>query len=214
MNLTELRILTRSHLNDAVKPPKLDGFWTQSEVDTAINVAVAKIHGTIAGMDRQAFTTKATFATVSGSRSYNVPVGLYSIERIEHVDTGEIIDPTILDEEGAYYVETMVMTPGRPYMYLVRNNFIDLLPTPDGVYSLVIYYQSGPAKLILPNDIPAIPEIHHDLIAIFAALTCSFKNAEVRQDLMQMYREREYDLVKQIAMSGQGNPHVHGAYED
>lgn len=96
----------------------------------------------------QRFLASSTFSTVAGTTTYALPADFNHLVSIDLVANGvktwlvpyEMHErPTLTDSSVAYN--------GVPFTYRLRGSNVELLPSPDGVYSCTLWYTSDPSTL-------------------------------------------------------------------
>lgn len=99
------------------------------------------------------------FATVSGTSQYAVPPDMAALFRVWD-DTNK----KKLQKRGVRFiaVQRLNVPNGKPGFYVHSNNFIQLVPTPDAIYNINVYYLTIPADLVADTDVPVFPQGWHD----------------------------------------------------
>ena len=100
-----------------------------------------------------------SFSTVVGTDRYTVPADLNFMKRLWD-DTSK----KKIFKRGARFVASVPLNwaTGRPRFYFRTDDWIQILPSCDKIYSLMLYYQSQPAVLVAGTDTPVIPTAWHD----------------------------------------------------
>lgn len=103
-----------------------------------------------------------TFPTVSGTQDYGLPTDLLEIIKVRNqtegwqIKKGDYIDSADKQERSDSVIES------RPLHYIRYRNFIRLEPTPDGVYTIELFYRAGVIALSLDADEPILPVPWHE----------------------------------------------------
>lgn len=200
MNRANIRTLIRTFLNEPT-----EGLWLDTELNTAINLANQKINAVINSIDEDYFTTSKTFSTTALSKSYAFPSDCQRIRRLEHYSTADASDVIRLDEIGFPRTELQGDWPfsqsGKPMRYQVRGTQFDLLPIPDAVYTMKIYYDQRQVDMTQDTDSPIAPSEFHDMLSIWATILALPKD-ENRDDtnFKTLWDNRYNDLI--LAISG------------
>ena len=106
-----------------------------------------------------------SFATIAETARYTVPDDLAVLFRVWD-DTNKIK----LTKRGIRYLATVPRgTPsGQPRSYVRTKDFIQLLPTPDAVVTIKIFYLTEIGDLVDDTDTPVLPLAWHDGIILKA----------------------------------------------
>src|SRR3989304_6359844 len=200
MNRSAIRSFIRTFLNEAT-----EGFWLDTELNTFINLANQKVNILIDNIDEDFFTTSKTFQTTANSKTYAWPSDCKRIRRIEHYNASDASDITRLDEITFPRTEMQGDWPfsasGKPRRYQVRGANFDLLPIPDAVYTMKIYYDQRQTDLLQETDSPISPIDFHDMVAIWATiLACPKDPDRDSTEFKTLWDNRESDLI--LAISG------------
>lgn len=216
MNLGEIRTLVRTNI-DEITP----GFWTEAQITRYINVANQKVNSIIDAMDGDFFTVRVVFSTVALTRTYELPTTFREMVRLEHYSLTDQNDIQVLEElpfprtEGAG--EYPFSQAGKPGRYTLHGTVYDLLPIPDAVYPMRMFFKER--QLDMSNETahaPASPLEFHDMVAIYATIQALQKNHEDASAFSAIWADRKEDLI--MAMSsgrkGQDPEYVEGFMED
>lgn len=102
-----------------------------------------------------------TFPTVSGTKDYQLPSALAAIISVRDKTTGQKITKTDVRDDAGQESENSDVQ-GIPCKYIRFRNFIRFEPTPDGVYSVEIFYKADVVDLSADGDEPILPESWHE----------------------------------------------------
>ena len=201
MTRNELQSQVRTLLNEPV-----EGFYLDSEIVSAINTANDLINSILLRLrPEQVFLAYAAASTVTGQKSYCLPVDTIHVNRVALLNTltnpddiKRILLPYPQFNSGLTTYSPTGKDAGEPTHFLGRGSKkqIDLFPTPDGIYFLQIAYDFRGTKLNTGVDIPALSEEHHFALALYAAYLVSLKNpVETRNDLHDLFMARKEDII-------------------
>ena len=191
MNLAALVTATRDELNEPTA-----GFWSDTELKRWINRASMDL----AESARLAAATSTTVTTVSGTEKYNLPSDFGAVRQVELVDASNSNDFTELD---AMSIDLREDDTGEPTGYYVEDDDLYVIPKPDGVYSLRVWYVKRGTTLSADADTPIIPTEFHDLIVLFAVSQAKRKDDDAafqvyandyeagKRDMMIKLRDRQ-----------------------
>lgn len=106
-----------------------------------------------------------SFTTAVGTNRYTMPPDLAALFRVWN-DT----EKTKLQKRGVRFLATARknVPNGKPRYYVRVKDFIQVMPTPDGIYNLMIFYLTTTTDLVADLDIPVIPLPWHDGIVLKA----------------------------------------------
>lgn len=106
--------------------------------------------------------------TIQGEHRYNLPDDTSVVLRIKNLTVEQKLKK-IGDRRSSEYVgRSRTDSQGAPTMYARYRGFFELTPTPDGVYSLEVFYKYGVGKLQADSDVPVIPASWHHGIVLMA----------------------------------------------
>lgn len=205
MNLSQLRSLTRTYLNEdagATQP-----FWSDATLNDLINVGVRKVYNLILSLSRYHYTKRVTFTTTPGVEYYNLPADLKDLRLVTRVgsDGTELPMnrlylpypfPWVEGHEIASTSDTAQATEASSYM--VVGGTIRINPIPTSTYTIRLYYEARLTPLVADTDTPPFDDDYHDMAAKWAAVEARVKNAEKADDLIVLYKERHQDLVQDL----------------
>lgn len=95
------------------------------------------------------------FDTVDGTASYGLPSVAGSVFKVWDTTT-----PGKLSKKGPHWYASIATEHenGQPLYYVRFRQHIILVPTPDGVYTLEIFYTDTITDLTNDSDVPVLPE--------------------------------------------------------
>ena len=84
---------------------------------------------------------------------------------------------------------------GKPYFYDVNGLNLDLFPTTDATYNVLLNYYKTPADMVNSTDEPDIPVQYHHLLVTYALIRCFERENDY--DAATYHRQRfESDVLK------------------
>ena len=233
MNLGEIRNEVRGLVNEPEPVIPNGGFFKTDELNSKINVANFRVNATIARLDRKFhFLIPTTFQTLApsialpaGQKNYILPTDTRSLLRVEWlpnftasapghaVQLRDLKFPRQEDyadgyQSSGHYPVIDSGEVGPPCGYLWRGNEIDIIPTPDAVYTIRLWIDQRNQPLINDTDVPSSPVDMHILIALDAAVLCLLRPMapgggdinKIRND----YNIRQMELISTYGV-GQGD---------
>lgn len=181
MTLSELRALLRSRIGNPstgeVPDPMLDLLLNEAQRDIA---------------DRYPFEETrclSTFETVAGTSRYNLPPDLSAIRRLWIDGKGRIHRKT----ERYLAVIPEGVPNGVPKAYVRIKNWVQLVPVPDAVYTVSLYYTATSTDMVEDTDEPILPINWHIGLVHYARY---------------IYYDSRQDFAKAQAMLGKWNAWV------
>lgn len=153
MNLT----MMRTRLRKRVGNPD-----TTDVPDADLNEHINQAYRDIADRFRFHQVRKlCTFDTSSGNKDYALPSALTAIINVRDRTTGAKLEKTdYFDDATQESADDDV--DGIPTKYIRLRNFIRLEPTPDGVYTIELFYKAGITELTADTESPILPDAWHE----------------------------------------------------
>ena len=111
-------------------------------------------------------TTSQSITTVDGTETYDLSSDAGMVEQVELVDASDSTEFTVL--RPLSIEERDASGKAEPHGYYVQNTKLVLVPIPDAVYTLRVWYTRAGVTLSLDADVPIIPARFHDLLTLFA----------------------------------------------
>lgn len=151
MNLNTMRLTLRSKI----------GSPTETDVtnDTLTRIINASYREVGAKYPFNETRCVKTFPTIIGTNRYTVPMDLAVLFRVWD-DTNK----KKLTKRGMRYLSTVPanLVDGPPRNYVRMKDWIQLIPTPDAIINIQVYYLTEIADLVLDDDEPVLPLAWHD----------------------------------------------------
>lgn len=167
MTLSELRNLSRFWLDDV-----LGGYFTDAQMNILLNNAQRECQKQLLQSAEDFYTVCVTAVTVANQANYALPSDFIKCMRLERLVSGSGDSATyqrlfpITRNEQDVLVE---ISTGAPYNYIINQSTFTLLPVPDDVYTLHLWYAYRVADMSGDSDEPDVPKDYHEYLAILAA---------------------------------------------
>lgn len=155
MRLSEMRTILRSRIGN---PTIVD--VPDSVLDQELNAAYQDI------VDRYRFhkaRKRCQFDTVIGQARYDLPSDVLSVFRVK-----DMTNNVKLTKWGDRQLSVADVTEAKPTRYVRYRDYIELWPTPDGVYTIEVYYKYAHGKMTADDDQPGLPSVWHEGIMVKA----------------------------------------------
>lgn len=166
------------------------GYYTPAEYIRFVNIANQVVNSILINIDADYFLRPFGFQTVAGTSAYSLPP-----------DCSRLHDVFITDLSGC----RLQLRPLRPMLqgqtnqfpcgYVLRQNQIDLHPTPDAAYTVEFFFDQVKTDLTQDIEVPSSPVEYHDMIALYAAITASAKDGRNVGILADLYKARKEDMI-------------------
>jgi hypothetical protein len=156
MNLTNMRTLLREHIGNA----------PESEVDNnKLNTLLSLANTDISDRYRFHKARKiCRFDTVAGQDNYDLPTAMTALLRAQDVTNFRKLTK-VGDRQ---YSSRTSDSQGKPEKYVRYRGYIQLIPIPDGVYTIEIFYRYAAIDLTTEDQSPEIPSVWHYGIVLYA----------------------------------------------
>lgn len=155
--LSQLRTAVRDEISEPTP-----GFVSNAEVDRWLNRAHYDCVDA-AGIES---TSSQSITTADGTEQYNLSSDAGLVEQVELLDASDNTLFTILRPLSV--AERDTDGKGEPLGYYVIENKLVVVPIPDGIYTLRVWYTRAGVTLTNDSDTPIIPARYHDLLTLFA----------------------------------------------
>ena len=88
----------------------------------------------------------------------------------------------IWKSDDDHVIDRHIGTPNwRPRLYIRYRNYVHLVPTPDGVYTVAVFYKYIPSVLVADTDVPSLPEDWHIGIVLRARWYYFMESGDAQQ---------------------------------
>lgn len=95
-----------------------------------------------------------TFDTVVDQARYGIPTDCFAVLRVRDNTNNRKLEKV----GDRNYSERTDDTSGKPLKYLRQRDWVTLMPPPDGVYQIELFYKAKPADLAADVDVPVLPD--------------------------------------------------------
>lgn len=197
--------MVRTYLNEPSST--VNKFWSDTEINDMLNVGIRYAHNKIKNVSRYHFTTRATFSTVSGTEYYGLPANLKDLKILSfqntdgkerHIPRNPGPNPFAWVYGTVGGAASISTASSGPSSYWVIGNQLRILPVPDSVMTLRLYYEARVTPLTSDSDTPAFDEDYHDIAAKWAAMELKIKNEDDLSSLSGVLEKRESDMVQDL----------------
>ncbi len=195
MNLTNLQTLVSQWVDDP-----LNGYFTLPTLTFFLNNAQKEVQKLLIQAGESYYTKKVTTNTVQNQQDYILPDDLLKVTRLEVVasGTGPTADLRLLQKITMNQQGLIGSGVGLPTCYFWQKSRLSLLPVPDNVYVMNLYYDYLLTDMVSGSDIPDVPEDFQEYIAVLAAMDCFIKDDRANQNIA-MKKEYYEKLLKQMS---------------
>lgn len=175
------------------------GFWSDAEIKRWLNRANYDL-ADAAGVEA---SSSQSITTADGTESYSLASGFGLIEQVERVDTS--------DTNAFYPLEPMTVEQrqdgkGEPVGFYVFADSLYIVPKPDGVYTIRVWYYKAGVTLSADGDTPIIPSKYHDALALYAIAMAKRKAEDPSfATYLNDYVSLREDMISFLRKKGQGN---------
>ena len=201
MNRSDIRGLVRFLLNEDIP-----GFWSNAQLNQCIDLANQKVNSLIGRTREDYFTVTKVFTCVANQGAYAMPLDCRFIRRMEVYDLGNPTLVTKIDEIRFPRTEAngdwLFPAVSQPKRYTVYGTQFNLLPIPDAVYNIRIYYDQRKDNLPDDDDIPLSPVDFHEMIAYWACVIALRPNSEDASEYVSLFNDRKADLINMLLSRG------------
>ncbi len=195
MNLGTLRTLVSQWVDD----PQ-NGYFTVPTLNLFLNNAQREVQKLLIQAEDSYYTKLVTTATIQNQQDYALPDDLLKITRLEVVagGTGITADRRLMSNITINQQGQVGGQSGLPYCYYWQKSRLSLLPVPDQVYTLNLYYDYLLVDMVADIDVPDVPLDFQEYIAVLAAFDCFIKDDRVPANI-QIKKDYYEKLLKQMA---------------
>lgn len=195
MNRGQIRTLAWTWLDDVN-----GGYFTSDQMNVWINNAQRETQKRLLQAGENWYVTRAETSTVANQFDYALPSDFLKVHRLEIVLSGtspneevSLIEPITINQSDLYPA-----APGTPAGYYIKKDRFTLLPAPDTVKTLRLWYSYLVTDLVTDGEEPDVPNQYHEYIAILATLDGLFRDGRDPSPFLEKKRYYE-DLMKQDA---------------
>ncbi len=220
MTLAELRALTLSWLDD----PNA-GYFTIPQIDAWLNNAQKEVQKLLLQAGQNYYMKPCQTNLVYGQSDYVLPQDFVKEHRLEIVVSGVPpfentvpLAPITLNQQDL--VPNQI---GQPQYYFLKKNRLVLMPAPDTILPLRLYYSPLVADMLLATDIPDVPPSYHEFLAVLATVDGMLKDQRDPSNIIikrtyyetmlkQDAQERLQDSPRSIVQTGEGAGYTFGYF--
>ncbi len=195
MDLVTLRTLVSQWVDD----PQ-NGYFTVPTLNLFLNNAQREVQKLLIQAEDSYYTKLVTTFTVQNQQDYALPDDLLKLTRLEVIASGtgitadrRLMTNITINQQGMIGAQS-----GLPYVYYWQKSRLSLLPVPDNIYVLNLYYDYLVTDMILDGDVPDVPQDFHEYIAVLAAFDCFIKDDRISANIT-MKKDYYEKLLKQMA---------------
>lgn len=128
------------------------------------------------------------FVTVAQQNLYPWPADLIRIRSLHNTDENIMLKSVFLDDLD----RSNPTTQGKPYCYALNGTNVQLYPTPDTGYNLMLRYAATAPPLINDNDEPWLPDEWQSLIVYYMLKRCYAGDDDMQQ---AQYWESQFNTM-------------------
>lgn len=154
------------------------GYFTQPQVQRFLNNAQKELQKLLLNAGQNYYLKPCQTMTVMNQSDYVLPEDFEKLHRLELVISGTVPNETIMPMYSITLNQKDLITiiPAQPEAYFLKKDRIVLVPAPNVVLPLRLYYSPAVTDMTLDNDVPDAPEQYHEYIAVLAAYDCLLKD--------------------------------------
>lgn len=212
MNFSQLKTLVGQYVDDVNF-----GYYTEAFVEILLNNAQIETQKRLIKAGENRYVKCVETSTIQNQADYVLPEDFLVLNRLAIIDNaGQITEfsnpvvPITLNQKDL--VRDIGSNAGKPSFYTFKRNRLVLYQIPDQVYTLRLHYSYQAAGMVVGTDVPDVPEVYQELIALLAAKDCfikdnrEFGNLQSKIDtymalMAQDAKERNVDVPRQIVQT-------------
>ena len=211
MNRQQIRNQVRTMLNE-----ETPGFWTDTALNGYINLSLQHLSSIISAMKEDFFTVSSTFQCIQGVKSYLQPADCRFIRRMEIYRPSDPGFIQKLDQVHFPRTEARGQWPyyasSQPSGYTVTGNQFNLLPIPDQVYDMRIYYDQRQSSLATDSEVALIPPDFNDMLVYWTIVLALLQNGDDPKVFIDLFNSRKSDLLETMISHGGDDPNAVEGY--
>jgi len=196
MTLTQMITYCRDLLDD----PN-GSYFTDSNLTLRLNLAQKEAQKRLISANQQWYMTCSTASTVANQNIYALPDDFIQVLRLDYITqgSGTTAETQKLQEITPNQADLVTDVQGDPQFYILQKDSVRLVPTPQRVLTLHLYYSYAVADLVSGSETPDVPTMFQEYIPILAARDCYIKDGRSIQPIEQKLLEYE-KLLKEVAV--------------
>lgn len=201
MTFRELKDYVARYVDD-----KSFSYFTEADVGARVNLAQKELQKRLISANEDYFNICVKTNTVINQKTYTLPTDFLQVIRLERIlsGTGDLTNtlqllPITPNQVNLYPYSTAA--GGAPCNYYFQNRTLVLVPTPNQVYEIHLYYSYLVQDMVSDSDEPDanIPGNMHEYIGVLATRDCFFQDNRAITPIELKLKAYE-DLLKQIAV--------------
>lgn len=113
---------------------------------------------------------RVTFPTVIGTNQYTLPTDIFAVRQVWDRTNGKKLNKRGVNwlARNSQALVSSPITNGKPTDYVSFGTYVQLVPPPDGVYTIELYYTIQMPTLVNPTDVSLLPPNWHDGVVLKA----------------------------------------------
>lgn len=186
LTLSQLEAVTLDWLDD----PN-GAYFSKARLDTWINNAQHECQKLLLLAEELYYVKPVQTTLVVNQNEYVLPSDFLELHRLELVTDGSPpnentvpLSPMTMNQQDLVPNHT-----GTPQFYFLKRNRLVVFPWPDTPLTLRLYYSYEVADMVLPTDLPDIPDEYHEFLAVLASIDGMLKD---QRDPSAMIMKRGY----------------------
>lgn len=190
MTLTELRAYV-SYLVDDLDQT----YFTPVQLNRFLNEGLRQCQKKLIQSGNNWYLRRATRSLVANQQDYKLPCDFLKLNRIEIVtnpginETSYSLSSITTNQQGGFAKYSQ-----NPVVFFLEKDLLMLVPIPQLVNTMRLYYTYRVEEMVLDADEPDAPIEYHDYIALLAALECFIKDGRDASLLLAKKNEIEKAL--------------------
>lgn len=182
------------------------GYFTQSQLTTFLNFGLKECQKKLIQAGANYNLKIVEQNTVVDQPYYTLPTDFLKLNNL--ITTQDATDPaspvTVISPITLNQKELYPQT-GEPQNYYFLNNILVINPTPTVVTTMRLTYTYRVAELSAAGDIPDLPEVYHEYIALLATQACFLRDGRdisTLQTRLNEYEKRMREDYQQRRVDG------------
>lgn len=188
------------------------GYFTREDTRRYLNQAAKECQKLLIQSGNNWYIKVVSRPMIVNQRDYALPCDFLKVNRLEAVQnpgvnqTVQALGSCTMNQQDAF------PQFGQPCAFYIQKNQLILLPAPNDVRTMVLYYSYRIEDMVVEADLPDVPEEFHEYIVMLAAKTCFLKDGrdpglvveKIRQVEMALERdaiERAQDHMSQVVIT-------------
>lgn len=193
MTRAQIRTLAWTWLDDVN-----GGYFTEAQMNVWINNAQREVQKRLIQAGENWYVTRATTPTITNQYDYALPSDFLKVHRFEIILSGtspneetSLIEPITINQ-----VDLFPQGAGTPAGYYIKQDRFTLVPPPDSVKTLRLWYSYLVADLTVDGEEPDVPSQYQEYIAVLVTLDGLFRDGRDPGPFLEKKRYFE-ELMKE-----------------